>query len=191
MKSNLIVAKFWNPNIMMDALKELHHKGIPIYDCYTPFPVHGIEQYMGIKRTRLSIAGFVYGCIGLLAALALTAGVSSNLYDFDWWGLDIISWPMNIGGKPSLAWVDFVPISFELTVLFAAHGMVITFFIIGKYYPGKEAKLLDIRQTDDVFVVAIDGDGVIKHEEIKSILSNHGAFEVLQTPADASDKGHH
>lgn len=181
MKSNLIVAKFWNPDTMMDALAEAHHKGIPIYDCYTPFPVHGIEQYMGIKRTRLSIASFVFGCLGFTAAMLLMAGVSSNFWNLDWWGLDLISWPMNIGGKPALAWVDFVPVTFELTVLFAAHGMVITFFIIGRYYPGKKAELLDDRQTDDVFVVAIDADAVLKHDEIKQIFTDHGAFEVKTT----------
>ncbi len=183
MKSNLIVAKFWNPDTMMDALADIHHKGVPVYDCYTPFPVHGIEAYMDIKRTRLSIASFVFGCMGLIAALLLMAGTYSHLYNLDWWGLDFISWPMDIGGKPSLAWVDFVPIAFELTVLFAAHGMVITFFIVAKYYPGKEAKLLDDRQTDDVFVVAIDGDKIKSEKEgdLMEVLRNHGAFDVSKT----------
>ena len=74
-----------------------------------------------------------------------------------------------------------MPISFELTVLFAAHGMVITFFIIGRYYPGKKAELLDDRQTDDVFVVAIDGDQVVQHEKIMDIFKEHGAFDVKLT----------
>lgn len=178
MASNFLVAKFWNPDTLMGALSDLQEKGIPIYDCYTPFPVHGIEAYMDIKRTRISVAGFIYGCLGLTAALLLMAGMSSNFWNLDWFGLDIISWKLNIGGKPALAWVDFVPIGFELTVLFAAHGMVITFFIIGKYYPGKDAKLFDMRQTDDVFVLAIDSDRVVKHDEIKKILADNGAFSV-------------
>lgn len=178
MASNFLVAKFWNPDTLMGALAELKAKGIPVYDCYTPFPVHGIEANMDIKRTRIAIAGFIYGLLGLTAALLLMAGMSSNFWQLDWFGMDILSWPVNIGGKPALAWVDFVPIGFELTVLFAAHGMVITFFIIGKYYPGKEAKLFDLRQTDDVFVVAIDADRVVKHDEIKQILTENGAFEV-------------
>lgn len=183
MKSNLIVAKFWNPDTMMEALADIHHKGVPVYDCYTPFPVHGIEAYMNIKRTRLTIASFIYGCLGLGAALFLMAGAYGQWLYFDWWGLDIISWPMDIGGKPALAWVDFVPIAFELTVLFAAHGMVLTFLVVAKYYPGKEAKLLDDRQTDNVFVVAIDGDKIKaeKEEELMGVLREHGAFDVSKT----------
>lgn len=184
--SNFLVAKFWNPDTLMGALAELQHKGIPVHDCYTPFPVHGIEAYMDIKRTRLSVAGFVYGVIGFSMALLLMAGVNSSLFQLDWWGLDLINWPMNIGGKPALAWVDFVPITFELTVLFAAHGMVITFLIIGKYWPGKKAKLFDSRQTDDVFVLAIDADKVLKHDEIKRILQENGAFEVGEATPQAA-----
>lgn len=180
MKSNLIVAKFWHPERMMDALADVHHKGIPVYDAYTPFPIHGIEQYLDIKRTRLSIASFIYGCIGLFMAALLMVGVYRN-WGPDWFSNVYTPWPMNIGGKPSLAWLSFVPISFELTVLFAAHGMVITFFIIGNYYPGKKAELLDERQTDDVFVVAIDGDQVIQHEKIMDIFKEHGAFDVKLT----------
>ncbi len=178
MKSNLIVAKFWNPDTLMDALAEVHHKGIPVYDCYTPFPIHGIEQYMDIKRTRLTIASFIYGLLGLSAALLLMAGVNGGALDLGW---DIKSWQIDVGGKPYLAWVDFVPIAFELTVLFAAHGMVITFFIITGYYPGKKAELLDDRQTDDVFIMTIDADKVVRHDEIKQILTEKGAFEVKTT----------
>ncbi|MFN0203893.1 MAG: DUF3341 domain-containing protein [Bacteroidia bacterium] len=180
MKSNLIVAKFWHPERMMEALADVHHRGIPVYDAYTPFPIHGIEQYLDIKRTRLTIAGFIYGCCGLLAAFLLIVGVYRD-WGPDWFQNVFIPWPMDIGGKPSLAWVDFVPISFELTVLFSAHGMVLTFLIVGRYYPGKKAKLLDIRQTDDVFVVAIDADKVKQHDKIKEIFREHGAFEVETT----------
>jgi hypothetical protein len=176
--NKFIVGKFWSPDTLMEALADLQHKGIPIHDCYTPFPVHGIEQYMGIKRTRLSIAAFIFGLLGLTCALLLMGGVNSNLFQLDWWGLDLKSWPIMIGGKPPLAWLSFVPISFELTVLFAAHGMVITFFIIGKYYPGKKAKLFDLRQTDDVFVIAINEEQVLHHDEIKQILAENGAFDV-------------
>ena len=89
-------------------------------------------------------------------------------------------WPMNIGGKPALAWVDFVPITFEMTVLFAAHGMVLTFLIVGQYWPGKKAVLMDDRQTNDVFVVAIDKEKAGDISGITQVFESNGAFEITE-----------
>ena len=180
MKSNLIVGKFWDPEHLMHCLEEMHGKGVGIYDVFSPFPIHGIEQFMGIKRTRLTIAAFIYAILGLAFALILMAGVYRD-WGADWFDGVLTPWPMNIGGKPSLAWVDFVPMGFELTVLFCAHGMVLTFFIVSGYYPGKSARLLDMRQTDDVFIIAIDGDRVTDAQKVKDIYASHGAFEVNTT----------
>ncbi len=161
-----LLGKFWDPEKTMDALKELHEKGVRVHDVFTPFPLHGIEPYLGLKRSRLTTSAFVYGALGFLSGIAMM---------YYMYGLD---WPMNIGGKPFVPWVDFVPITFELTVLFAAHGMVITFFIVANYWPGKQAKLMDLRQTDDVFVIAIDHEDVDNATEIQSILRTHGAYEI-------------
>lgn len=168
MSKNFLLGKFWDPDMMMDALKQLHHDGVDVDDVYTPFPIHGIEPYLNIKRTRLTVAAFVYGCMGFGAALLLMGTIYGLL------------WPMNIGGKPALAWVDFVPITFELTVLFAAHGMVITFFIVAQYWPGKKAVLMDDRQTDDVFVISIDTAKIEDAAGISSIMQEKGAYEITE-----------
>jgi hypothetical protein len=168
MKKNFLLGKFWDPEAMMDALEVLHHDGVNVYDVYTPFPIHGIEPYLNIKRTRLTVAAFIYGCMGFATALLLMGTVYGLI------------WPMNIGGKPALAWVDFVPITFELTVLFAAHGMVITFFIVAQYWPGKKAVLMDDRQTDDVFVIAIDKALAENVPGITKVMEAKGAFEITE-----------
>ena len=165
---SFILGKFWDPDKTMDAVKQLHGNGVRIDDVYSPFPLHGIEPFLGLKRSRLTTAAFIYGALGFLS------GIAMMYYMF---GID---WPMNIGGKPFVPWVDFVPITFEMTVLFAAHGMVITFFIVANYWPGKEAKLMDIRQTDDVFVIAIDKEDIENAVEIESILQSNGAYEVTE-----------
>ena len=87
---------------------------------------------------------------------------------------------MNIGGKPALALPDFVPITFEMTVFFASHGMVLTFFIVGQYWPGKKVKLFDDRQTDDVFVVAIDEAKLENEEEATKVFAETGAYEITK-----------
>lgn len=167
MNKNFLLGKYWHPDHVMDALKKLKEAGIKVYDVYAPFPIHGIEPWLDIKRTRLTVAAFIYGCIGFATAVTMMSLIYGAV------------WPMNIGGKPSLAWPDFVPISFELTVLFAAHGMVLTFFIVAQYWPGKKAVLFDDRQTDDVFVLAIDKTKVgSSEEEVRKVLKDCGAFEV-------------
>jgi hypothetical protein len=91
-----------------------------------------------------------------------------------------VVWPVNIGGKPYVPWVDFTPVAFETTVLFAAHGMVITFFIVGNFWPGKKARLFDDRQTDDVIVVAIDRQKIENMDAVRKTLTDAGAFEVTE-----------
>lgn len=165
---HFLLGKFWDPEKVLETLGQLQKDEVPVYDVYSPFPIHGIEPYLNIKRTRLTVAAFIYGAMGLMTALLLMGLVFG------------VIWPMNIGGKPSLAWPDFVPISFELTVLFAAHGMVLTFLIVGQYWPGKKAVLMDDRQTDDVFVVAIDKNRISDEQAIRQVFAAHGAYEITE-----------
>ncbi len=168
---NFVLGKFWHPDRAMDAIKELFEAGVDIYDVYSPFPLHGLEPYLNIKRTRLTVAAFIYGAFGL--ALALTM---MNL-------IFGVVWPMNVGGKPNMPIPAEIPISFETTVLFAAHGMIITFFIVGRYWPGKKAILFDDRQTDDIFVVALEESKLSNPAEVKEVLRKHGAYDVTEKEA--------
>ncbi|HBF20559.1 MAG TPA: DUF3341 domain-containing protein, partial [Cryomorphaceae bacterium] len=90
--------------------------------------------------------------------------------------------PMNIGGKPSFTWGEnmpaFVPIMFELTVFFAAHLMVWTFFIRNDIYPGRKAQNPDPRTTDDKFLMEVELSG--DKEELMSLLRNTGAVEISE-----------
>lgn len=163
-----LLGKFWNPDHVFEALEKLRDKGIKARDVFSPFPLHEVEPLLDIKRTRLSVASFVYGALGALTAITMI----SLIYG--------VIWPMNIGGKPPLPYPDYVPITFELTVLFAAHGTILTFFVVSEYWPGKREKLMDIRQTDDVFVIAIDKSTVPANSEaeVNKIFTEAGAFEV-------------
>lgn len=169
MKRNLLIGKYWDPEAVLEGLDKLTSQGVRIFDVFSPFPIHGVDPYLGSKRTRLTVAAFIYGCMGFLTAVTMM----SLLYG--------VVWPMNIGGKPALAFPSFVPITFELTVLFAAHGMVITFFIVGSYWPGKRARLLDIRQTDDVFIIAIDKSKVTDEAAVKAVFEQTGAYDISET----------
>ena len=132
---------------LLDAVKFLKKEGVYIEDVFTPFPVHGLDKALGLEPTRISIAGFIYGCIGFAFAIFMMNYIM------------IVDWPQNIGGKPSFSFIEnmpaFVPIMFELTVFFSAHLMVITFYLRSRLWPFKEAENPIPETTDDKFLVQI------------------------------------
>lgn len=147
MANKVIYAMYDDDGTLMDAAKDLVSKGLRIKDVFSPFPIHGIDPVIGVKRTRLAIAAFMYGLTGTSLAL------------LGMWYFMIHDWPMNIGGKPSMELIQnlpsFIPVTFEFTVLCAAHGMAITYFLRNKTLPGMPANNPDPRTTDDKFVMEI------------------------------------
>ena len=136
-----------SPEELLDKIKELKSEGKEIQEVYTPFYVHGLDEALGLKRTRLGKATFLYGLIGLFFGCWLTYFTM------------IKDWPMDIGGKPNATfWQNlpaFVPIIFELVVYFAAHLLVISFFIRSRLYPFKKAENPIKRSSDDKFVIQV------------------------------------
>ena len=124
MADKVIYAMYDDDHVLLEGAKKLVAKGVKVEEVFSPFPIHGLDPVIGIKNTRLGILAFIYGLTGLTLA---TVG----MYYFM-----ILDWPMNIGGKPSFSYLQnmlaFVPISFEFTVLMAAHGMALTYFLRNK-----------------------------------------------------------
>ena len=136
-----------SPEELLDKIKELKSEGREIQEVYTPFYVHGLAEALGLKRTRLGKATFLYGLIGLFFGCWLTYFTM------------IKDWPMDIGGKPNTTfWQNlpaFVPVIFELVVYFAAHLLVISFFIRSRLYPFKKAENPIKKSSDDKFVIQV------------------------------------
>jgi hypothetical protein len=165
-KTKIILGLFDDPDEMMKGIDNLQKNSIPIYDIYTPMPIHGIEDKMGVKDSRLGYAAFCFGCLGITV-------ITSILY----YTL-VYDWPMNVGGKPSFAMPNFIPFMFEWTILFTAFGMTITFFAATHLFPGRAPRVMDLRATDDRFVIAVNAKGNIPHEDITNLLKQAGAVEV-------------
>jgi hypothetical protein len=164
---HFLLGVFEDEDVLMQAVHDIRHDGIKIHEVFTPYPVHGLDENLGYKRSRLDIAAFLFGLTGL--SLGLTMMISMNGFD----------WPMNIGGKSNAPIPDFIPISFECTVLFAAFGMVGTFFTASNLFPWSTPKVFDLRSTDDKFILAVDiSKNKKSREEISVLLSQHGASEV-------------
>ena len=148
---------------VMAAAKTLVGQGIRVKDVYSPFPIHGIDPIIGVKRTRLAIASFMYAMTGTSLAL------------LGMWYFMINDWPTNIGGKPSFSLIEnitaFIPVTFEFSVLCGAHGMAITYLLRNGTLPGMPATNPDPRTTDDKFVVEITTDtNSLSADELESAI---------------------
>ena len=153
---------------LLHAVKDLKTNKIIIEEVFTPFPVHGLDHVLDLKPTRIAIAAFMYGCIGLTFGLLMINYIM------------IVDWPQNIGGKPSFSYLEnmpsFVPIMFEMTVYHAAHLMVITFYLRTRMWPMKKAENPDPRTTDDHFLVEITSEKT--EATLKKFLKQTGAVEI-------------
>ncbi len=154
--------------ILLDALRNANKKGIEVMEVYTPFPVHGLDDVLGLSESRLHIAGFVYGILGTMTAF----GVMTWIFTRDW--------PIIFGGKPYFSAPAFIPITFELTVLFACVGMVVTFYTICGMGPGITNPVLDDRITDDKFCIAFNVNDASNEDinGLKSFFKETGAEEI-------------
>lgn len=169
MSKKIIQALYNDDDILMDAVKKVRAKNHHIAEIYTPFPVHGLDKAMGLKPTRIAIASFIYGCIGLTIATVMI-----NFIMID-------DWPQDIGGKPSMTFLQnvpsFIPVMFEMTVFFAAHLMVISFYMRSKLWPFKKAENPDVRTTDDHFLMEV-AVGETNIDVLTTLLKETGAVEI-------------
>lgn len=159
------VACFDDEAPLFAAVDKVRNSGYKLHDVYTPFPVHGLDVAMGHKDTDLHIAGFCFGLTGTATAL----GFMSWIFTSDW--------PINYGGKPFFALPAFIPITFELTVLFAAVGMVLTYCYLNQIMPGVKKHIFHPRQTDDYFVLVVEIPEDEKEGEIMEFLSTTQPLE--------------
>ena len=166
--SKVIHAIYNDDDVLISAVKKVKAERHHIEEIYTPFPVHGLDKAMGLEPTRIAITSFIYGCIGLTVAIVMMNFIM------------IEDWPQDIGGKPSFSYLAnmpaFVPIMFELTVFFAAHLMVITFYLRSRMWPFKNAENPDPRTTDDHFLMEIPVHG--NENELTKLLQDSGAIEI-------------
>lgn len=161
-----VIGIYDDEDILLDAISSVRGEGVNIHEVYSPFPVHGIEDRLGYKRSRLSVAAFCFGFLGTCLALTMMIGMMT------------IDWPMIIGGKDFLPLPVFIPVTFEMTVLLAAFGMVGTFLVVSDLKPWGKPKTFDLRSTDDKHVMAIELDkNSMSETQLKKLLESNGASE--------------
>ncbi|MFM8451200.1 MAG: DUF3341 domain-containing protein [Haliscomenobacter sp.] len=153
---------------LLHAVHQAKADHLDIMDVFTPFPVHGLDEALHLSESRIHIAGFIYGAIGALFGFLSMTWIFTR------------DWPIIFGGKPYWSVPAFIPITFELTVLFAAVGMVISYFTVNGQGPGVTNPVLHDRITDDKFCIAFDVTESADEEigKLKAFFAASGASEV-------------
>ena len=156
------VAYFTREQDVLAATSAVRKAGLGIRDVYTPYPVHGLESAMGLRRSRLSQVCFFAGLTGLTTMLF-----------FAWW-TSAVSWRLNVGGKPFASIPAFIPVTFEFTVLCAALITVSALFGVAKLWPGRTAETLP-GVTDDRFALVLEP--LPDDNRARALCIEHGAVE--------------
>lgn len=168
-KSKFLIGIFTDEHAVLNATKAVTQNKVPIYDVFTPYPVHGIDDAMGIKRTRLPVVTFIMGLIGFLLAFGFQMWVFTQ------------AWPINIGGKPFASIPAFIPVTFEFTVLIGGLATVAALFCRERFFPGKKPLVFDEGVTNDRFVIALEqNDATVDYQKVAQFLKNQGAIQVKE-----------
>lgn len=171
MPDKAFVATFDSEARILAAARAARAKGLAVRDAYTPYPVHGMDEALGLEPSWLSGACLALGLTGLTGALA-----------FQYW-VSVFDWPMNIGGKTFDASPALIPIAFELTVLVAGVGTVAALLAARGLYPGRESSAPAPGATDDKFLLVLSGPS---EEAVRSLCKEHGAAAVGAASGEAS-----
>lgn len=169
-KSHGILAEFKNPGHLMKAAKLTNKAGYKKFDCHSPFPIHGMDDAMGLKPSKLGFIVMAHGLVGFLGGLALQIWTSS------------IAYPINISGKPFVNLPAFIPVTFELTILLSAFGAVFGMFFLNNL-PKLHNSLFNSERfkkaTDDGFFVVIESDDALYDDaKTRQFLEEAGAVHI-------------
>lgn len=165
-----VLAEFASPEQLLDAVRQARQAGYRHMDAFTPLPVHGLDKALGLERSKLGFVVFGAGLLGAAAALLL-----------QWWTA-AVDYPLMIGGKPYFQFEFSIPVTFELTVLFAAFAAVLGMLAFNRlpqlYHPVFTAESFR-RATDDAFLLLIESrDPQFDPEACRRLLHAAGAGRV-------------
>ncbi|MCC6293667.1 MAG: DUF3341 domain-containing protein [Bryobacterales bacterium] len=169
MTRRVMVGIFDDEKDLLQVTRAVRSRGLRILDVYAPYAVHGLDQAMGLPPSRLPWVCFALGLTG--AALKVW---------FEYW-TTAVDWPVNVGGKPWDSLPAFIPITFEVMVLFAGLSTVFAFFLVSRLYPGRKAVIANKGTTNDRFALVIEeADAAFDPPQVQRLLESFGATEVYE-----------
>lgn len=169
-----LLAEFESPEHLVRAAAAAREQGFTRLDGYTPFPVVGLIEALGFRRTRLPLVIFMGGVIGCLAAVVMQYYAA------------VISYPINVGGRPLNSWPSWIPVTFELTVLIASLAAVLGLLGLSglpmPYHPLFNVPRFALASRDRFFLCIESTDPRFDLESTRSFLALLGAREVFEVP---------
>ena len=165
-----VVGLYDDPGALLRAAEQVRDAGFTRWDCHTPFPVHGLDRAMGLKASPVPAIAIMSGFVGLVAAIVLTGG------------LNAIHYPIPIAGKPMFSWQAFVPIYFELFVLFAAFAIMGSLFFfcrLGRWHSPLHDSDIMKEVTGRRFAVVLEAaDEAYSEEDATALLRETGCSDI-------------
>src|SRR5262245_983481 len=166
-----LMAEFDSATALVEAARRTHAAGYTKKDAFSPFPIHGMEEALGIRERAVAPIVLAGGIAGLAGG----------------WGLEywtsVIDYPMNIGGRPYNAWVNFIPPAFETTILFASFAAVIGMLVLNglprPYHPVFNVQRFERASQDAFFLIVEATDPKFDLEATRAFLAGLGAKSVV------------
>ena len=165
-----VMAEFENPTDLVAAARKVYSVGYRRINGYSPYPIEELSEAIGFTRTSLPLIVFIGGLLGGLAGFFM-----------QYW-IEVIDYPLNVGGKPYNSWPAFIPITFEMTVLCAAFAAVLGMLVLNKlpqpYHPVFNLPNFAMATRDRFFLAIEANDPKFKHDEVVELLKSLNALEV-------------
>jgi len=165
-----VMAEFENPTDLVAAARRVYSLGYRRINGYSPYPIEELSEAIGFTHTSLPLIVFIGGVIGGLSGFFM-----------QYW-IEVIDYPLNVGGKPFNSWPAFIPITFEMTVLFAAFSAVLGMLVLNKlpqpYHPVFNAPNFALATRDRFFLAIEANDPKFNHAEVVELLQSLDAIEV-------------
>ncbi|HEU0140246.1 MAG: DUF3341 domain-containing protein [Bryobacteraceae bacterium] len=175
MNRRVLIGIFDDEEDVLGATRAVREQGLKIVDVYAPYAVHGLDKAMGLQPSRLPWVCFLLGLFGAAAKVW-----------FEYW-TTAYNWPVNVGGKPWDSLPAFVPITFEVMVLFAGLSTVFAFFLVSRLRPGRKVKPVHPRVTDDRFAVVIEEtDALFDPVRVQEALEKFNVVHVEERELEGS-----
>jgi len=165
-----VLAEVRNPKDLMSICETVRKHGYQAWDTFSPFPIHGIDKAMGLKKSRLGEIVLGHGLLGFSGAVAMI-----------YW-MSVVDYPLNISGKALVNIPAWIPVTFELTVLLSAFGAVFGMFFLNGL-PRFNHPLFNVenfsRATNDGFFICIESeDPQFEREKVRKLLTDAGGFNL-------------
>lgn len=167
-----LLAEFENPDDLLHAAQGAHAAGYRNMDAFSPMPIHDLSESLGYVKHRVPFFVLLGGIVGACTGFGLQYWVS------------VIEYPLNIGGRPLLSWPMFVPVTFELGILFAAFGAVFSMLILNglpqPHHPLFNAEEFESASGDGFFLCIEAEDPKFELSETRSFLEGLHATKVVE-----------